>query len=126
MEVDIMRKIQIEISKLGGRVFRNNTGTGWTGNKIIRITEVQEIFVSPGDIVIRNARPLHAGLIEGSSDLIGWTDKGKFLAVEVKDKGGKLTDSQAVFLSVVNSAGGVGIMAKSEVEAVQKYNERKS
>ena len=53
------------------RLFRNNNGVGWIG-KVERPSRPITVTVFPGDVVIRKARPLHAGLCEGSGDLIGW------------------------------------------------------
>ena len=62
-----------------------------------------------GDVVIRQARPLHAGLVEGGSDLIGWENKtGLFTAFETKTPNGRLTERQKTFIDAVNAAGGIG------------------
>jgi hypothetical protein len=66
-----MRQIQVALCGIGLRLFRNNTGMGWVG-KLFRPTRVMTIAVGPGDVLLREAFPLHAGLCEGSSDLIGW------------------------------------------------------
>lgn len=70
-EAELMRKLQLRFSLLGARVFRNNNGMGWTG-KAETVRESGNVMVHPGDVVIRKARPLHAGLMPGSSDLIGY------------------------------------------------------
>jgi len=120
-ELNIQKSIMIAVSKLKVvRVFRNNVGTAWVGN------------VSPtsdGGKYIKNARPLHAGLCKGSSDLIGWTTKeitpemvGKkvaiFTALEIKTPTGKATPEQKTFLRVVKEAGGISGIARSEADAV--------
>lgn len=90
------------------KIFRNNVGTGWVG----RATTI------PGGIKIMDPRRLDAGLIEGSSDLIGWTsriigkeDVGKpvaiFTAIEVKTNLGRASPSQLNFLNQVRAAGGI-------------------
>lgn len=119
MEADLMRKIQIAISTLGARVFRNNVALAWAG-KVQRFTERTNVIVNPGDVVVRNARPIHAGLIDGASDLIGWSSTGKFMACEVKTESGKLSDEQINFLMAVHSAGGIAIIARSPEEALDK------
>lgn len=91
-EADLMRQIQRYASRYGSRVFRNNTGS----------------FRIPG-----TDRWFHGGLCVGSSDLVGWTRDGRFLAIEVKTARGRLTAEQAHFLDAVNAAGGVGILARS-------------
>lgn len=121
-ETDLMRRIQIVLSGMGARVFRNNTGLGWIG-RVQRFTTRTTVIVNPEDVVIRGARPLHAGLIEGSSDLIGWTDTGKFLAVEVKTETGRATGEQMNFINAVAAAGGVAFVARSTEDVIKQYED---
>jgi len=83
-EADLMRACQLEATRLGARLMRNNVG------------------------VLRDSRgvPVHFGLGVGSSDLIGWTPDARFLAVEVKLPGRKPTREQARFIEAVRQAGG--------------------
>lgn len=111
-EVDLMRQIQKIASELGHRLFRNNVGVGWVGPQV-RVSHPQMIMMRPGDVLIRNAQPLNSGLCVGSSDLIGWTSTGRFLATEVKAPKGRPTDGQESFLQTVNRMGGIAILAKS-------------
>jgi len=111
-EIDLMRLIQIKASELGHRLLRNNVGQGWVGAQT-RVSHSQLVMVHPGDVVIRKALPLHAGLAVGSSDLIGLTDKGRFLAVETKTPKGRITEGQESFIDMVNRMGGIGIVARS-------------
>lgn len=117
------------MSDAGSRLFRNHVGVAFQG-RAERFTEPTTVKVKPGDIVIRRARTVTAGLITGSSDLIGWTprmitehDLGKhiaqFTAVEVKDKSG-LEPEQKQFLEVVRDSGGVAIVARSAEESVDQ------
>lgn len=115
-EADIMRKIQIAASTLGARVFRNNVALAWAG-KVQRWPTATLVNINPQDVVIRNARPIHAGLVEGASDLIGWNNKGKFLAIEVKDEDGRLTTEQNNFIEAVKWSGGIAFVARSPEEA---------
>ena len=89
------------MSSLGVRLFRNNVGlfTTDTGSKI------------------------KTGLCNGSSDLVGFDSKGKFIAIEVKTKTGKLSEDQSRFIDVVNSVGGIAYVARSTDEAITKYKE---
>ncbi len=123
-ETQIMKEIQLALSKLGCRIFRCNTGQGWVG-KSVRFTKLMMVQVYPGDVIIRQARPLHAGLTEGGSDLIGWTKDGKFLSIETKVEGHKTDkdrlEKQINFIDAVNKSGGVGFIAKNVDEAVQLY-----
>ena len=112
------RRIQSEImlaaSDAGLTLWRNNVGQGWTG-KAQRLAD--------GSVLIRDPRPLHAGLCKGSSDLIGLkpvvvTEEmvghtiAQFSAVEVKSKRGRVTADQQRFLDFVNSVGGLPIVAR--------------
>ena len=83
-EADIMRLIQMEASKVGARLWRNNVGTAMT----------------------KNGSFITFGLCVGSSDLIG-IYKGRFLAVEVKAKGKKPTKEQINFIDFINKFGGI-------------------
>lgn len=113
----------------GVRVFRNNTGQAWTG-KSKRFVSSQNVNVKNGDVLIQEARPFHAGLCVGSSDIIGFRSVivtpemiGKpvavFMAVEVKTGSGRATPEQVAFINMVNNNGGIGVIARSEDEALQ-------
>lgn len=127
-EREILNQIILAYSRIGARLFRNNVGVGWAG-KVSRPHKRMTIEVGPGDIVIRNARPLHAGLCEGSSDLIGWTplkitedDVGKtiavFTAIEIKYGKTATTPAQAAFTNVVLKSGGLSCIARSVEDAL--------
>lgn len=120
-EANIMRIIELALGKLPHvKIFRNNVGMGWIGkSKNVN-----------GHVIIENARPLHAGLCEGSSDLIGWTTVeitpdmvGKklavFTALEVKTEGGNVSPKQRNFLEVVRASGGIAGIAHSPEGARQ-------
>lgn len=114
-ETELMRRLQVFGSKLTARLFRNNTGMAWQG----KIRKNRD-----GSITLQNPRPLHAGLVKGGSDLIGWTPVtitqamvgeriAVFTAVEVKD-GTKATDEQEAFIAAVLAAGGYAGVASKE------------
>lgn len=118
-----MRLIQARASELKYTLFRNNTGRAWVGTKQTKIANDGMFPVKKGDMVISNARPFVAGLIVGSSDLIGWKSVkitpdmvGKtiavFSAVEVKTDKGRTSAEQDIFLQNVRNAGGIGIVAR--------------
>ena len=111
-ETNLLKLIQLEASNRGYRLFRNNTGLGWVG-KSIHISKPITMTLMPGDVVVRAARPLHAGLVEGSSDLVGWDKTGRFTAFEIKTPQGRLTPEQRNFLDAVNAAGGDGRCVRS-------------
>jgi hypothetical protein len=119
-ETNITRLVMLIISKFTGTtIFRNNTGMGWTG-EVSRLKD--------GSIMIRDPRPLHAGLCKGSSDLIGWTTReitpdmvGKkiaiFTAVEVKGERGRATAEQLNFIQRVRECGGIAGIARNPEDA---------
>jgi hypothetical protein len=105
------------------RLWRNNVGTGWAG-QATRITAGNLNAIAhtlrPGDVIIRNARPLHAGLCVGSSDLIGYRkvgDLAQFVALEVKSERGRATTEQTRFLDHINTAGGCAAIVRSVADA---------
>ena len=53
---------------------------------------------------------------KGSSDIIGLLPGGRFLAVEVKAPGGRLSPEQAEFLETVRGMGGLAVVARSRAE----------
>jgi len=90
-EADIMRSIQIAATEIGWRLFRNNTGS----------------------LKDRDGRYVTFGLCVGSSDLIGWSNTGLFVAVEVKTTTGRATPEQLAFLRAVEISGGLAFLCRS-------------
>jgi hypothetical protein len=123
-EHEVQQRILLACARGPVRLFRNNVGTGWAG-PATRITagnlRAVAAQLQPGDVVIRNGRPLHAGLCVGSSDLIGWrtTESGlaQFVAVEVKSERGRVSSEQTRFIDAVNQAGGCAGIARSVGDA---------
>lgn len=122
-EQGIQNIIRMAMSAAGVTNWRNNTGTGWVG-KVTKIQHKVSVLLEPGDVVIRQARPLRAGLCVGSADVIGITpvrvtedhlgqSLGVFTAIEVKNKNGKPTKEQLNFLQAVEMSGGFAGIAKS-------------
>ena len=95
-EQDIQRLIMLALSEAGCLIWRNNTG------------------------VLKNAAgiPIKFGLCVGSSDLIGLTPTGRFLAVEIKTPTGKATPEQIRFIEAVRARGGIAGIARSPAEAL--------
>lgn len=85
-ERQMIDKILLDYSKKGWRLFRVNAGLSFRGKYVVK------------------------GLPAGVSDLIGFTDKGRFVAIEVKSGRTKLTQAQKDFLKIVNDAGGIGLV----------------
>lgn len=96
-EAAIMRAIQIKASELGCRLFRNNVGRYRRGKYFIQY-----------------------GLCVGSSDLVGWTSDGRFVAVEVKD-GTPTTEAQTTFLKAVARSRGISMVCHSVDEFESQY-----
>jgi hypothetical protein len=65
-----------------------------------------------GAAQVRPGKFMHFGKA-GSADIIGVLPGGRFLAVEVKAKGGRLTPEQSAFLERVRALGGITILARS-------------
>jgi len=117
-ESNIQKLIMIKASQLGARLFRINVGTGWTGDK----------FIKQGrDMLIKNYRPFKTGVPKGYHDTSGWTPieitqdmVGKKVAVftmfEIKTSKGKPSPEQLNFEAVVNEAGGISAILRSEQE----------
>jgi len=122
-EHDTQQRILLAHGSGPVRLWRNNVGTGWAG-QATRVTagNLRAIAntIQPGDVVVRNGRPLHAGLCVGSSDLIGYRkvgDLAQFVALEVKSATGRPTAEQTRFLDHITSAGGCAAVVRSVADA---------
>lgn len=98
-ETDIQNDIRVALSNLGITVWRNNSG-----------------FAS-----YENGRKVRYGLFKGSSDLIGISSSGKFVAIEVKTPIGRLTKEQKNFLQFVRDQGGIAGVARNIDDAVKLF-----
>lgn len=110
-------------------MFRQNVGVGWVGKSWRCPKGGTTVTLSAGDVVVRNARPLHAGLCEGSGDLIGWRTVeitpemvgqriAQFVSLEAKEGSGRLSPEQRNWRDQVRAAGGVA----EEVRSVEDAN----
>lgn len=128
----VVSKFLIEASKIGARMFRNNSAQGWAG-KSQRFSESSIVPVSPGDVIIRKANPLHAGLCKGSSDTVGYKSItitpemvgekiAVFTAVEIKTGNLKPTEEQMNFISAVKEAGGRATVAWTVEEGLRVFD----
>lgn len=120
-EANLMRSILLACSRGATRLWRNNVAQAWVGQPVQSPRPIT-VTLQPGDVLLRNARPLHAGLCTGSSDLIGYTVRNGvavFTAIEVKAATGRTTPEQRQFLDVVGGAGGIAGVARSVEEAVR-------
>ena len=96
-ELNIQKLIQLELSRLGCIAWRNETFKAYSGRVIHK--QADQVTLS-GSIM------LAGGLCVGSSDLIGITPDGLFLAIEVKTKTGRIRPEQTTFINAVRKAGG--------------------
>lgn len=108
-ETKIQRAIMIALSEAGCLVFRNETSGAWVG-KVAHKTGQQ--------VTLDCAKMIKFGLAIGSSDLIGITPDGRFLAVEVKTPKGRPTKEQLNFIEQVRNAGGIAGIARSVEDAL--------
>lgn len=124
-ETLLQKKLIIMASELGGRLFRNNVGLGWMG-KSVRYTESRTIKVNAGDVLIKKAQPVKFGLCEGSSDTIGFSKDGRFMALETKTETGKTEKErlkkQMNFIDAVNRSGGIAGIVRTEEEGFELFN----
>ena len=111
-ETNQMRTWRLRMSEQGYTMFRNNVGMGWVG---------KAKSLPNGDILIHKPRPLHAGLVEGSSDLIGWRSVeitqemvgcrvAAFVGAEIKSETGREKKAQRIFRERLTAAGGEGMV----------------
>lgn len=116
-ETEFMRRCQKLATELGARLFRNNVSQAWVANKVIDLPG--------GDKRLVNPRPLHAGLMPGSGDLIGWTPVtittemvgqtvAVFTSVETKTATGRIRKGQPEWAAAIQKAGGYAGFARSD------------
>jgi len=113
------QRILLACGSGSARLWRNNVGTGWAG-QAVKIQRRGMVAVEPGDIIVRQGRPLHAGLCVGSSDLIGYrvVDRvAQFVALEVKSATGRATAQQTQFIDHINAVGGCAGIVRSVEDA---------
>lgn len=109
-EADIQRQIMLALSEADCTIWRQNTGLAWVGDAVM---------LANGDVLLKKPRRLHVGLCNGSSDLIGIMPDGRFLAVEVKSKTGRVSIDQDRFIEVVKQRGGVAGVCRSKEDAIK-------
>lgn len=125
-ESNVSKLIMIAAGKANTRLFRNNTGQAWQGTK--------KQFINEGGrrkLILTDPRPLDAGLCEGSSDLIGWTEVvitsemvgqtvAVFTALEVKQSTtAEVSEKQLNFLTVIKKMGGIAGLVTSPADALR-------
>lgn len=95
-EAQLLPHLLLAVTACGGRAFRNQVGL----------------------YTLADGRRLASGLCVGSSDLVGWTKDGRFLAVEAKSARGRLTHEQQSFLTAVRHSGGITIVARCPQDVI--------
>jgi len=122
-EHEIQQRILLSLGNGDTRLWRNNVALGWVG-QAQQIRQPCTVQLRPGDVVIRNGRPLHAGLCTGSSDLIGLhrivvtpdmvgRPVALFTAIEVKGPRGRASPEQLAFVDTVRRMGGIADITRS-------------
>lgn len=125
-EKDNARAILLALQSTTARLFRNNTGTGWVGESVKRWRD------EAGNeyLTLKNPRPLHAGLVKGGGDYIGWTateitpemvgqSVAVFTSIETKrSRSARRTPEQKHFCETVKEAGGRAGFATTPQEAL--------
>ncbi len=130
----LLKDFLVKFSRLGHRLFRQNVGKGWIGTTI---TKPGIYKLTRGDVLIKQARPLIAGLVKGSGDLVGWTNVtvtnemvGKsvpvFTNAEVKTPNVRVTIEQKNFIDYINSVNGIAMVAYSFDDITEGIEEWKS
>lgn len=120
-ETDEMRRIMLDTAKAGSTLFRNNVALAWAGKLVSNRN---------GVVTLSNARPIHAGLCVGSSDLVGPTPVivtpeligrvlAVFTAIEVKSARGVVADQQQNFMDQMNRLGAIAGVARTPREAIE-------
>jgi hypothetical protein len=114
-ETNIVRLGLIAASKFGARMFRQNVGQGWIG---------KSAKLPNGDVVIKQARPFHAGF-EGlldtggmmpvviTPDMVGQTF-ARYVEIEYKAERGRVSDMQRARISMVRATGGLAGVARTD------------
>lgn len=141
-ESALLRRIQIELSPRGYRLFRNSVGLGYVGtlvnetasNRIHReIIDGVEVYTEAESrryITLANARPVKFGLAVGSPDLVGWKrvvitpemvgkDVAVFVGIEGKTPRVRLTEDQENFLEQIARWGGYAAVARDGEDGIE-------
>ena len=121
MESKILKDIHRGYSRGRVRLFRNNVGVALQG---------QDVSWTGSAAFIKKAKYIRFGLCVGSSDLVGWKtiritpdmvgkDFAQFVSLEVKDRGGRVSQQQKQWLAICESMGAIAGVARSLSDAKQ-------
>lgn len=129
-ETPLLQEIRLKVGgRPGTRLFRNNVAQAWIGRQL-RPSGTMTVTVRPSDVVIFDARPLHAGLCKGSPDLVGWRSIvvtpamvgrkiAAFLGIEAKAGRVPVTPEQTAFLEAATAAGALVGVARNVDDAAR-------
>lgn len=138
-ETNNMRQIWMALSARGDRLWRNNVGTAWQGEKVGAATEggvlawLKKRLPARAKKIARvkvliNPRRVKFGLFEGSGDLIGLRSVlitpemvgrriAQFMSVEAKAEGATTKkehlERQKAWATAIRHLGGIGVIAES-------------
>jgi len=128
---DLGRRFLKLASKLGSRLFRQNTGMAWIGETVREWRDGGNSYRT-----IKNPRPFHAGIV-GMSDLGGWSPLtitadlvgqtvAVYTAAEVKAGTDRLSTEQKDFIAAVLAAGGRAGVARNDEDLTKILSIRPS
>lgn len=123
-----LNRILLACSRGSARLFRNVVGLGWVGKSWRCPKDGTTVTLQEGDVVVRKARPLHAGLLKGSGDLIGYVSVvitpsmvgqtvAVFASLEDKGEGDRSREDQVNWRNQVRLAGGIAAEVRSVEDA---------
>jgi hypothetical protein len=90
------------------------TPEGYIKSKCLEYLRLRHIYAwnnPSGAVMVRPGQFMRFGK-KGSSDIIGCLPGGRFLAIEIKAKRGRLSDEQGQFLERIRGLGGIAIVAR--------------
>jgi hypothetical protein len=90
--------------------------------KYLKLRQIKAWSNPSGAVRIRPGKFMSFGL-KGSSDILGILPGGRFIAVECKARGGRLSPEQREFLADIKALGGLAIVAKSWTDRDQALRE---
>ncbi len=114
-ERNILARTLLDSAKIEGCIlWRNHVGRGFMGTIVRRFRSAVGKFIT-----LKDYRETKFGLCPGSFDLIGMF-RGRFLAVECKRPGHKLTEAQSHFETIVKVNGGIAIVVDGYNQLAEK------
>lgn len=118
-----VKTMLLRASELGARLFRRNVGMGWASDRVVKFSGPETVRVGPGDVLLRQARPLHAG-VKGQYDMSGWRTItitpdmvgcliAQHVEIEAKSGEGRESPEQHSWGNAVRAAGGIAGVART-------------